>query len=512
MLHSFKTDGGVRLLWKPTSMLHKIPLSNVIGHNLLTNSRRRSHLKYHISDYYMQRRMMFGFEIKVTAAEIEKPRHRKNFISSKGRAVLNGASGSRARNYFRKELGFSEESIEYFREKFSSLIDPNSLDTSKGGANTCWIDAKNYHNFFHFITESLHLALSSDLRMHDIENIIFISKSKKLGDFIEKWIGELRHIIGHSFNIEAKLASATDRPEKIIIPLSCEHLLYQFSGLHHNLIEAARPAGGGWAKFDATPHHVKILQYNSYDETLRIFRERMVRLSHEVIVQNWSKLVYAVRSKERARNRIMKGEDELISRLKKIGFEVVCFENMSPLEQVKCVSSADCLVMQHGAGMTNMIFADPRAHVLELGTYQTAMARWSDFIQISNVSGCHYHQIFLDMDYDNERTDPVFSKDGLIAPVISQDSIINIIDIIEAAILDRRLGTLAGALEHCRYFVDRGAYKQAYRVLDGNAPFLDQTADYWLQRHRVADVCGHVERANEALQKAHCLTRTSTST
>lgn len=488
-------------------MLRKIPLSNIVAHNLVTNSRRRKYLKSHISDYYMQRRMISGFEIKVTAAEIENPGHKKTFIVSKGKAVLNGASGSRARNTLRKKLEFSEDSIIYFRETYSNLIDPSSVEISHSGANICWIDVKNYHNFFHFLTESLHLACSSDLPNDTVDKIVFISKSKRLGDFVKKWVDETRRIAGHKIEIE--FASNVERPETVLVPLSCEHLLYQFSGVHHNQIEAAKPAGGSWTGFDGTPHHVKILQYNSYDETLRIFRDKMIKLSKETITQNWSKLVYAVRSKGLVRNRVMKGEAELISSLKNMGFEIVCFEHMSPLEQVKCVNGADCLVMQHGAGMTNMIFSGTHAHVVELGTYQTALARWSDFIQISQVSGCHYHQVFLDMDYDNERTDPVFSEDGLIAPVLSEDHVVKVTNIIKAAIADRRPGTLAGALQHCEYFVEKGAYKQAYRVLDENALFLDQTPDYWLQRHRVASVCGHVERAHNALQIAGRLTLAS---
>lgn len=502
MLHSFRTDSGVRLLAKPTSLLRKIPLSNVVAHNLVSNSRRRKHLKSHISDYYYQRRMISGFEIRVTAAEIDKPRYKKTYLVSKGKAVLNGASGSRARNMLRKGLGFSEESISYFRDTFCDLVDPASIETSQDSLDTCWVDAKNYHNFFHFLTESLHLVCSPDLPTEDVKKIVFISKSKRSGEFVKKWIYETRRIIGKDIEIGVELASAIDRPEKILSPFSCEHLLYQFSGVHHDQIEAARPAGGNWSGFDATPHHVKMLQYNSYDETLRIFRDRMTQLAIETIPRTWSKLIYAIRSRGLVRNRIMKGEEKLITRLKSIGFEIVCFEDMSPLEQVKCVQGADCLVMQHGAGMTNMIFANTRAHVVELGTYQTALARWSDFIQISQVSGCHYHQIFLDMDYADERTDPVFSEDGLIAPVLSEDNVSRVVDIVQAAISDRRPGILVGALRHCEYFVERGAYKQAYRVLDENAQFLDQTPDYWLQRHRLATVCGHVERARDALNEA----------
>lgn len=509
MLHSFLADGGVTLLAKPIGMLRKIPLSNVVAHNLVSNSRRRKYLKAHISDYYLQRRMISGFEIKVIAAEIEKPRYKKNYLVCKGKAVLNGASGSRARNTLRKGLGFSKESISYFHDKFLNLVDPSSLGLNRHSADVCWIDAKNYHNFFHFLTESLHLACSPALPTSTVDKIIFISKSERSGDFVKKWINETRRVIDGELQIDVKLASAIERPENVVIPFSCEHLLYQFSGKHHEQIEDAKPAGGSWSRFDGTPHHVKTLQYNSYDETLRIFREKMIELSASTISHSWSRMIYAVRSKGLVRNRIMKGEEELISGLRSIGFEIVCFEEMSPLEQVKCVSGADCLVMQHGAGMTNMIFAGTHAHVVELGTYQTALARWSDFIQISQVAGCHYHQIFLDMDYADERTDPVFSKDGLIAPVLSENNVSKVIDIVQAALSDRRPGVLVGALRHCEYFVERGAYKQAYRVLDENAQFLDQTPDYWLQRHRLASVCGHVERARDALAEADRLTRTS---
>ncbi|MBM3604284.1 MAG: glycosyltransferase family 61 protein [Alphaproteobacteria bacterium] len=511
MLHSFRVHKGVKLLERPQGMLRKVPLADVVAHNLVNNPRRRRALDTHIADYYWHRRMINGFAIKTILAEVERPKQKKSYLQTRGNAILNGASGSRARNVLRKGLNFSEESVEYFRRTYGDLLDPSAIEVGSSATQTSWIDAKNYHNFFHFLTESFHLAFAPSLAQRGVQVIQFVSKSKRMGDFVRKWVDDCHEIIGDDVKIETLVSPKLSKGASVLLPMSGEHLLYQFSGDHHREIEAARPAGSTWTGYDGTPHPVKMLQFNSYDESLGHFRSKAIDLAQRKVTKTWSGKIYAIRSRSLLRSRTMKGEEVLIKALAKQGFEIVCFEKMSPLEQVKCVSSADCVVMQHGAGMTNMLFAKPTAHVFELGTYQTALARWVDFIQISQVSGCHYHHVFLDMDYPEEDADPVFAEDGLVAPVISKEDAARLVLLICSEAHDHRTGGLSGLLRHCKFYMERGAYKQAYRLLDANAVFFDLTADYWNQRGLLADACQHRERAQDAYKRAHSIEASSGS-
>lgn len=505
MLHSFRLHKGVKLLDPPTDMVRKVPLADVVAHNLVSNERRRRALDAHISDYYWHRRMISGFEIKTILAEIDRPRQKSLYLQTRGQAVLNGASGSRARNLLRKEMNFSEESIEWFRERYGDLVSPFTMGHATTDLRDCWIDAKNYHNFFHFLTESFHLAFSPSLQGRNIRNINFVSKSKRVGDFVEKWIVACNELFEDTFKLKFGINDNTDKPEAVLLPISSEHLLYQFSGDHHRDIERARPAGQTWTGYNATPHPVKIFQLNSFDESLRIFRQQITDLAQSKVRTTWSNRIYVKRSGSLLRKRTMIGEDALTCDLAAHGFDVVSFEDMSPLEQVKCVSAADCIVMQHGAGMANMLFARPTAHIFELGTFQTALARWSDFIQISHVSGCHYHHVCLDMDYPDEESDPVFADDGLIAPVISDKDRTKFISLMKQELQDAKPGTLSGFLRHCKFFMDRGAFAQAYRLQDENAIFFDQTIEYWEQRGMLAQACQHHQRAEEAFKTARAL-------
>lgn len=495
MLHSFRQNKGVTFLERPDELLRAVPLGNVIAHNLETNPRRRKALETHVSDYHWHRRMTTGFEMRTVFAEVERPRFMRSFLSSRRNLILNGASGRRARNSLDKFLNSPEESVEYLRQTYNNPINIDSIEIRGSQTRTCWIDTKNFHNFFHFFTESFHLALSEVPAGVSVDRILFVSKSKRpAGSFVHRWIDACEELYGQGISVG--ILSDPPREDSILIPLSAEHLLYQFAGPHHAQIEKARPAGWSWTGYDATPHPVKIFQLNSYNKTLRECREKLVELAHRKVQKRWSRHIYAIRSPELQRQRVMRGEASLVSALGDLGFEIVDFGKMSPLEQVKCVKGAQCVVMQHGAGMTNMIFANPNAHVFELGTHQTALSRWHDFIPLSHVAGCHYHHVFLGMDFEEDK-DPVFADHGLLPPVLEDDQVEEVVSLILSGMKDSRAGTLVGMIRQCEYFMSREAYNQAYRLLDQNMAFFDDEPDYWEVRGRLATACGHVGRARD---------------
>lgn len=74
--------------------------------------------------------------------------------------------------------------------------------------------------------------------------------------------------------------------------------------------------------------------------------------------------IYISRSK--ASRRRIANEDECTKLLSSFGFVTVILEDLDFTDQVKLCSSAEILVSNHGAGLTNMLFMTPGMSVLEL--------------------------------------------------------------------------------------------------------------------------------------------------
>ncbi len=71
-------------------------------------------------------------------------------------------------------------------------------------------------------------------------------------------------------------------------------------------------------------------------------------------------------SRQYARNRRLSNEADLTDALAKIGFVPVHLETLSLTTQIQLFREAEIIVAPHGAGLTNIVFANPAAVVLEL--------------------------------------------------------------------------------------------------------------------------------------------------
>ncbi|MEG4066723.1 glycosyltransferase family 61 protein [Microcoleus sp. Pol11C2] len=65
-------------------------------------------------------------------------------------------------------------------------------------------------------------------------------------------------------------------------------------------------------------------------------------------------------------NRRMVNEDEVLELLNNLGFITVYFEKMSMLEKVALMSRAEVVIGVCGAGLTNLVFANPGTKVIEI--------------------------------------------------------------------------------------------------------------------------------------------------
>ena len=72
-----------------------------------------------------------------------------------------------------------------------------------------------------------------------------------------------------------------------------------------------------------------------------------------------------IRRKSASYRRVV-NEDEIISVLSKFGFVAIALETLSFREQVALLSAAKVVVSPHGAGLTNLVFCNPGAKVIEI--------------------------------------------------------------------------------------------------------------------------------------------------
>lgn len=71
-------------------------------------------------------------------------------------------------------------------------------------------------------------------------------------------------------------------------------------------------------------------------------------------------------SRQKAKHRKIIGEDKLIILLKSKGFEIIDFVDFSIQEQAEIMASTKELITIHGAGLANLIFANPKMKLLEI--------------------------------------------------------------------------------------------------------------------------------------------------
>jgi hypothetical protein len=92
-----------------------------------------------------------------------------------------------------------------------------------------------------------------------------------------------------------------------------------------------------------------------------IAHERLRSTPSEGLCQPW---IYV--SRRKARQRPLQGESELESMLMAIGFRILCFEELSPGEQIMACRYAKGVVAPHGAGLTNLVFAENLEWLVEM--------------------------------------------------------------------------------------------------------------------------------------------------
>ncbi len=126
-----------------------------------------------------------------------------------------------------------------------------------------------------------------------------------------------------------------------------------------------------------------------------------------------SRRIFVSRSK--AKRRRILNEAEVMAFLAPHGFEAVCFEDLSIRETAQLLAQSSHIVSPHGAGLANLIFAQPGTRVMELFNAHLSQEYWV----ICNQGGLPYFPFEangpdkLPIDAATRLATPFFERNGL---------------------------------------------------------------------------------------------------
>ena len=126
------------------------------------------------------------------------------------------------------------------------------------------------------------------------------------------------------------------------------------------------------------------LNFSEVAQTLVSYHQKNLKI-------NFGARIYISRSDPKKNTaRKVNNENELVTMLAKHGFKTVYMENFSFLDQMSIMHHADFIVAPHGAGITNVMFAQKNCHLFELINQD-----WKDtcFAEMCYRMNIDYHRV-----------------------------------------------------------------------------------------------------------------------
>lgn len=344
-----------------------------------------------------------------------------------GKYLLSGAAGSRLRNRYARQ--HPAEGDDPFT-RFSAFVEaarpgchlPAHDHSALPGDLPIVIECRNRFNYFHFLTETL-CQLNVAARLPSGGPILIHHKAGAVAGFTQRFIDAL-------FPDIAARVCFVDRPAHYPVALGLyelDYYIFQAETVDWPLLDEVMPADWPGAGRAMSIKAYTTLEQNLVRAPLLDLRDRALAMLEGRDFDHLPRRVYVARRGQGKRARPMRGEAKLLRQLQKIGFAPVFFEDHTPLEQVALMARAEMVISQHGAGLANLIFAGPDTHVIEIGSTQTAVHRWSDFIPLAHVAGCRYTSFFADFVNDDDETSTGFGPKRLWSISLSDDAIDQIV-------------------------------------------------------------------------------------
>ncbi|MEM6277309.1 MAG: glycosyltransferase family 61 protein [Pseudomonadota bacterium] len=352
----------------------------------------------------------FSSTVELTSqlAVVEDISFHRTFSAVGDRWFLNGAGGERLwTRYWREQRKLNDDvqprsAFErHFRDS-QHMKRPLPVWDGPVSGLPYVLDARNLFNYYHFMAETFcHLALLAELPEFD-GNIFIHCPDRAPKDFIVNFIEALFP----QFSSRILFPGTRQHYARALTPFVPNFYLFQAPEEETRGLREAAPISDHWDMSLPTGPVKRTLRQNGYPRSLRLLREQALQAARHVDVSHLPKRFWFGRKSEGKRDRSIPAEAAIIDGLKARGFGVICFEDLTPLEQIAAMHQAECAISYHGAGFTNLIYANPDAQIIELGTLQSGMLRWTDFISLAHVSGCTYTLGICDGDVSIESPRP----------------------------------------------------------------------------------------------------------
>lgn len=370
-------------------------------------------------------------ELRSSPVVLTNAEFKKDFVTIDNQIWLNGASGTRMRRKFAKandeawRMDRLSSAFRWARRNSSGLI-PKGGEI--GPEVPAALELRNGMNYYHFTVETLgglahFLGSEGDFPIH-----IHLPKGEVRGfvmGFIEAVFPSLAHRV--------QLVQKSRRYPVVRSVYSHKHYLYQVGDQALAAALGDEALDPRWSQLSRDPFRIAIAAMSSFDSSLRMLRQQALRHAKKGMSGTMPRLIWMGRDERpgTARTRGMTGHEALLEELRARGFEVVAFENLTPIEQISAANSADVIVAPHGAGIANMLYARPGALIVEIANRQSQMHRWGDFLPCAHAAKSRYATVFADVaGFDGSAVVPPI-KDGLLGIHVGRratDQIISLID------------------------------------------------------------------------------------
>ena len=423
-------DQGVQFLKQPDYLWRPMKAAEIHGFAASEHPEINERIQGFLAFNARFRRFGQAREVNSVPVLVNDAEFRKSYVTVGEKCVLSGASGVRLLNRYCWENEGTDQNpenalIEYFNQRQAESVSNFAiLDTKPAPETPFAIECRNTFNYYHFVTESL--CQLCDVAMTETTGPIYLhfpNQEDKTREFTRSFVAALFPELVARVRFQRSPYRHASALTSYNFLLDCFGLpASQFGSMHE-----IAPDNPHWKAGQASLNGLAILQMNSVDSNLLRLRERGLRAIEGKDFSHLPRRFWVGRRSGQSRARPLAGESDLLEMLQPFGFESVVFEDLSPLEQIAIMANAEMMVSHHGAGFTNMLFANPQATVIELGTLQTARYRWGDFHAVANASGCRYVSFFADYNTDTPLIDPVFSMDGIVPVYLSREGLAQVV-------------------------------------------------------------------------------------